>query len=303
MPRYLGNAGTTQFHDLSRVRPQCQVARVVAGGRDRYFTPDTVEQALRQGFEPCWFCIGTVMDLLIGALGGPLDAPADLAGEDRGGGRVTLRWTYPVDPAHLHIAFDVHSSTDPLDPYRTLRLGGHPGTSAELIGLQPGEHFFTVVAHRGNALSLPARPLRLLVGRSAPLVATGGRRPGGGIPRGLGFPFAVDGRGGILEQSGDPLLHGKILQLLLTAPGERVNRPEYGTRLRDVLFDPNDEILAATTEFAVTRALQRFLGDQLHVEEVRVRADDAALQVHVVYVRKADLQRQQFRAALPFPNS
>jgi uncharacterized protein len=299
MPRYLGNAGTTQFHDLTRERAQCQIARIRSGGRDRYFTPDTAYQALREGFEPCWFCIGTVMDLLLGTLGGPVETPGDLSGEDLGGGVAALRWTYSGDPSLLHVEFDVYSSGDPLDPFRTVRLAGHPSTSATLPSLPPGTHYFTVVARRGSALSLPSRPLAL--GLRLVEHAAIEPRTDGGRTKGLGFPFGIDGRGGIHEQQGDPLLHGKILQLLLTAPGERVNRPDYGTRLHDLVFDPANEILAATTEFSVMRALQRFLGDQVQVEGVSVRSDENALHVEVAYVRRVDLRREQFRTTVPFP--
>ncbi len=80
-----------------------------------------------------------------------------------------------------------------------------------------------------------------------------------------------------------------------------MNLPEYGTRLRDLVFDPNDDILAATTEFMVNRALQRFLGDEIQVDRVGVQNEEDTLQVEIVYIRKSDLRMERLRIGLPIP--
>lgn len=116
---------------------------------------------------------------------------------------------------------------------------------------------------------------------------------------GLDFPFGIDARGRVSAHHGDPLLRARILQLLLTSPGERVNQPEFGTRLRDLVFDPNSDILLAATEFAVTRALQRFLGDQIEVEAVQISTLESELHVDISYVRKRDLTAQRVRVGIP----
>jgi hypothetical protein len=85
-----------------------------------------------------------------------LASAADLEGHDLGGGRVSLRWTYPLDPGTHDIRFDVYSAPDPLDPLRTLRLADHPATTAELAGFeQSGDLYVTVVARQGAAVALP----------------------------------------------------------------------------------------------------------------------------------------------------
>ena len=88
-------------------------------------------------------------------------------------------------------------------------------------------------------------------------------------------------------------MRGRIVQLLLTAPGERVQHPDFGCGLRNLLFDPNNEILAATTEFTISTALQRWLGDVIAVERVDVRALDDTLSIEVAYVRTDCLQRDR----------
>jgi hypothetical protein len=231
-----------------------------------------------------------------------LAAAADVEGRDLGGGRVSLRWTYPLDPATHGVRFDVYSAADPLDPFRTLRLHDHPDTTAELAGFeQGGGVYFTVVARPGAVAALPSRLLRLGVQPVVHPVALAPATAGAGTPSGLGFPFRVDGTGKILAEGGDPLLRGKVLQLLLTSPGERVNLPEYGTRLKDLVFDPNNDVLAAATEFAVARALMRFLGDELQVDRVQVSADGSELNVDIVYLRKSDLHTERLRVGVPIP--
>lgn len=300
MAPYLGNLKSNEFHDLANQKAQCQISEILT---QKFFTPDTAGQAVAEGFEPCFFCIGTFADLGLSPLGAPITSPSDLTGQDEGAGMVLLEWTYADDIEAQKIAFDIFSSPDPLDPFRTLRAGNLKVTSALIPGFAEGGHYyFTVIAKRGGAYSLPSKTIPLFV---QPVQAPIFTSPGGGgppsVPSGLGFPFQIDGTGGVYAQGGDPLLRGKILQLLLTSPGERVNLPEYGTRLRDLVFDPNNDILAATTEFMVNRALQRYLGDELQVDQVAVKNEESTLQVEIVYVRKADLRMERLRIGLPIP--
>jgi phage baseplate assembly protein W len=108
---------------------------------------------------------------------------------------------------------------------------------------------------------------------------------------GFAFPFKISALGQIATLSGDAKIRAKIAQVVLTAPGERVNLPNFGCGLRDLVFDPNNDILAATTEFAITRALQQWIGDEILVEQVDVSASDGDLVVDVVYVRRDQLER------------
>jgi uncharacterized protein len=298
---FLGNANTREFHDLTKTKAQCQISQIIAHAHDKTFTPDTIEQAIREGYEPCAYCLGTFGDLLIGATGN-LASPADLTGHDLGDGRVSLSWTYPEDAVTQNVRFDVYASTDPLRAFRTLLVGDHGALAATVGGFEAGgDWYFTVVARRGAQLSLPSGMLRLFVPRTSFGVPPSG--PGGGAPgaEAPGFPFRIDGAGRVFGDGGDSLLRGKILQLLLTAPGERVNLPEFGTRLRDLVFDPNNEVLAAATEFAVNRALQRFLGDEVHVDTVQVASHEQELLVEIVYLRKADLNSERLRVGIPIP--
>ena len=84
----------------------------------------------------------------------------------------------------------------------------------------------------------------------------------------------------------------------MTSPNSiSAQEPEFGCGIRDLVFDPNNEILAATTEFAVSRALQRWLGDEIIVEDVSTTQSDAGLEVAVTYVRRDRLERSKVKIA------
>jgi Bacteriophage baseplate protein W len=75
-----------------------------------------------------------------------------------------------------------------------------------------------------------------------------------------------------------------VEQVLFTQPGERVNRPEFGSGLLQLVFAPNDDSLVGPTQLTVQAALQRWLGDLIDVADVEVSADDATVRVVVRYL-------------------
>lgn len=113
---------------------------------------------------------------------------------------------------------------------------------------------------------------------------------------GFGFPLRVSAAGSLTpDPDQDAQLHGKIIQVLFTAPGERVNLPEFGCGLLNLIFDANNPVLAAAAEFTVGQALTRWLGDELLVGAVAVQAHDEVLAVEVSYRRRSDLARRAVR--------
>jgi phage baseplate assembly protein W len=99
----------------------------------------------------------------------------------------------------------------------------------------------------------------------------------------IDHPFRIDGRGRLATTSEDDHIRDMIYQVLFTNPGERVNRPDFGCGLLQLVFMPNSDVLATATQFTVQGALQRWLGDVIQVEKVNVSAQEARLQVEVVY--------------------
>src|SRR5262245_14085249 len=114
---------------------------------------------------------------------------------------------------------------------------------------------------------------------------------------GIGFPFRINEVGQIAALTSDDNIRAKILQVLLTSPGERVMKPELGCGLRDLVFDPNNDVLAATTEFTAAKALQQWLVDEIIVQSVDVNNDGGTLEVEVVYTRRDRLQPGKIKIA------
>src|SRR5438067_3860668 len=102
----------------------------------------------------------------------------------------------------------------------------------------------------------------------------------------LDYQFHFDTRGRTAETSEDEHLRQLIEQVLFTAPGERVNRPTFGSGLMQLVFAPNSDELAAATQFLVQGALQQWRGDRVVVEGVQVVSQDASLKVTVQYVHR-----------------
>jgi phage baseplate assembly protein W len=111
----------------------------------------------------------------------------------------------------------------------------------------------------------------------------------------FGFPFAVNEAGRINATGGDEALRGKIIQVLFTAPGERVNLPEFGCGLFNLVFEPNSLILAAAMEFTVGQALTRWLGNEILVSGVEISSNEAMITIEVAYTKRQDLSQQAVR--------
>jgi uncharacterized protein len=110
----------------------------------------------------------------------------------------------------------------------------------------------------------------------------------------LHFPFAVDAGGGrVLEETDlDDYVRGLIRQVLLTAPGERINRPDFGAGIRRMVFAPSDTTVASLAETYVFDALTRWLADVIAVDEVRSTAEAEKL---IITVRYRVLRRGETR--------
>ncbi len=100
----------------------------------------------------------------------------------------------------------------------------------------------------------------------------------------LHFPYQFDGRGHTRTDDYARWIRGLVEQVLFTAPGERVMRPDFGSGLRQLVFAPNSDELAATTQVLAQGALQQWLGTLITVESLQVQAVDSTLTVTVRYL-------------------
>jgi hypothetical protein len=99
----------------------------------------------------------------------------------------------------------------------------------------------------------------------------------------IDFPFHFDARGRTAECDDAAHVRDMLEQLLFTNPGERVNRPEFGSGLMQLIFAPNSPELAAALQFTMRAAVQQWLGDVLDLQGLDVASDDAVLRITVRY--------------------
>ena len=112
----------------------------------------------------------------------------------------------------------------------------------------------------------------------------------------IAFPWHFDSAGHTATVSDDDHLRDMIEQVLFTNPGERVNRPDFGSGVLQLVFAPNSTQLAAALAFIMRSALQRWLGDLMEVSSLEVVSDDASLRVDLSYVvlRTAEIRSGTF---------
>lgn len=101
------------------------------------------------------------------------------------------------------------------------------------------------------------------------------------------FPYRVDGRGRTAETDEDDHIRDLIYQVLFTVAGERVNRPDFGCGIGQLVFMPNSGALAAATQFLVQGALTRWLDGVIAVQSVEVTALDSTLTVAVAFIKRS----------------
>jgi phage baseplate assembly protein W len=118
----------------------------------------------------------------------------------------------------------------------------------------------------------------------------------------MDFPFRIDETGRTATTDVDDHVRDMIYQVLFTSPGERVDLPNFGCGLLQLVFAPNSDTLAAATQLLVQGSLQKWLGDVIQVERLLVTNDDSQLIVSLVYTRRDTGQQLQTEFAVPSRN-
>ena len=98
------------------------------------------------------------------------------------------------------------------------------------------------------------------------------------------FPYHFDARGRTASADSDDHVRDLIEQVLLTTPGERVNRPDFGSGLLQMVFGPNSPELASALQFSAQASLLQWLGDLIDVHDVAVTSEDSTVHIVVAYV-------------------
>lgn len=108
------------------------------------------------------------------------------------------------------------------------------------------------------------------------------------------YPFAIDTGMGTLAEESDYATHVEQLmrQVLLTNPGERINRPDFGCGIRRMVFAPNSDISASLAQITIYQALEKWLGELIQVEGVHVKSIQETLEIKIVYILKIKQERR-----------
>jgi phage baseplate assembly protein W len=108
----------------------------------------------------------------------------------------------------------------------------------------------------------------------------------------IDYPFHFDGRGRTAQAEDDDHIRDLIEQVLFTSPGERVNRPDFGCGLMQLVFAPNSGELATATQYLVQGSLQRWLGELIQIQSVDITSEESTVSVTVQYIIKRGQEQQ-----------
>jgi phage baseplate assembly protein W len=108
----------------------------------------------------------------------------------------------------------------------------------------------------------------------------------------IDYPFHFDSRGRTATTGDDDHIRDMIEQFLFTNPGVRVNRPDFGSGLLHMVFEPNSPELAAALQQIIQAGLQRWLGDLIEVQALEVTSVESTLRVLIRYVVRRTGERR-----------
>ncbi len=106
------------------------------------------------------------------------------------------------------------------------------------------------------------------------------------------FPYGFDTSGWTAQTDLATHIRDMVEQIVLTSPGERVNRPTFGTGTGALVFEPNSGVLAAAQQQLIQASLQQWLSDLIRVESVVVTAEDSTLLITIRYTILLNQQQQ-----------
>ena len=89
------------------------------------------------------------------------------------------------------------------------------------------------------------------------------------LGRGIAYPLRTDGAGGLAMSAYEQNIEECIRIILGTAPGERIYRPEFGSRIHDEIFSPNNHHTRSLISFYARESLVKW---EPRVREVEVEA-------------------------------
>lgn len=107
--------------------------------------------------------------------------------------------------------------------------------------------------------------------------------------RSIRHPMAIDPALGILDEETTYARHidQLVRQVLLTSPGERINRPDFGCGVKRMVFALNSRVTARLAQANIFESLNRWLSPAIVVEDVKAEAREEVLQIAIAYTLRA----------------
>ncbi len=103
----------------------------------------------------------------------------------------------------------------------------------------------------------------------------------------IAWPYGFDAAGRTARAAPEAHIRQMLEQLLFTNAGERVNRPDFGSGLLQLVFAPNSPELATALQFNMRAAIQRYLGDLIDLSALEVSSEDSTIRINLRYVIRA----------------
>ena len=102
--------------------------------------------------------------------------------------------------------------------------------------------------------------------------------------KGFSIPFRLNpASGGVVAESGTEKLKENIIHILMTDVGERVMRRDYGGGLRELVHDPNNDVLRAIVQHQIAKSIGQW-EPRVQLGQVNVTQQEGTLIAEINYV-------------------
>lgn len=119
---------------------------------------------------------------------------------------------------------------------------------------------------------------------------------------GLQYPITKNTKGFFRTQRGINQIKSDLIALLLTHPGERVMLPEFGTPLKNLIFEPNDGFLEEEARNMIIESIRTW-EPRITVEEISVFSSDDdgnSLNIKIKFLDPENIKEiQELRLEIP----
>lgn len=103
----------------------------------------------------------------------------------------------------------------------------------------------------------------------------------------IDYPFHFTSQGRTAVCGKEDHIREMIEEFIFSSPGERVNRPDFGSGAIQMVFAPNSPEIAAALKHLIQAGLLQYLGDLIEIQALDVENADTELTIQVKYTIRA----------------